>query len=52
MRNIGSKPINGFAPEAQEALLSHRPPAHGGQHEVFATPGYFVPTTARDSAAA
>lgn len=39
-------------PEAQEALLSHRPPAQGGQHDVLATPGYFVPTTARGSAAA
>lgn len=39
-------------PEAQEALLSHHPPAQGPRHEVVATPGYFVPSGARGSAAA
>lgn len=39
-------------PEAQEALLSHRPPAAGPRHEVAATPGYFIPSRARRPAAA
>lgn len=39
-------------PEAQEALLSHRAPAQGPRHEVVATPGYFIPSAARGSAAA